>query len=120
MKRTQDIPGVHVRLPSPTRYEAMSTTNKYAESPSGRHTISIALCIVLVAISCYSLARTVERMPHLSPPPHSLSPDIQTYVDQAILRMCRDPVGRPDFALYADGGDLPTENDSRVSNVVLL
>ncbi|KAI0710495.1 hypothetical protein C8Q76DRAFT_769475 [Earliella scabrosa] len=38
-----------------------------------------------------------------SPQPHDLNPTVKAYIDRAIVKALRDPVGRRDFAVYAGG-----------------
>ena len=76
----------------------------HADTPSSRHIVLVALCTLSVVICSYLLGRAVERSSVPSRPLDGVSPDVRAYVDEAVRHLSRDPVGRPDFTLYANGG----------------
>ncbi len=50
------------------------------------------------------LGALVGKIAKFSRLPDEVSPAVKAYIDHAVSRATRDPVGRRDFALYADGG----------------
>ncbi|PIL24701.1 hypothetical protein GSI_12587 [Ganoderma sinense ZZ0214-1] len=114
-------PGIGTQLIQ-RHVEPINPSDRHTDTRSGRRDLLIPLCVAVVAVvavSCYFGIRALECFPHPTPFA-SLSPDVQAYVDQAILRISRDPVRRPDFALYANGGRVIPELTGIVRDDVLV
>ncbi len=69
--------------------------------PRTRRPLGIFACGVLLAIAfgCYMVNPVLRPRQEAE-----ISPALRAYIDRAVSKAFRDPVGRRDFALHADGG----------------
>ena len=99
----------HTTAPSQRRVETSSqhTSERHSDSRAAASGISIGvqgvLCGVLMAIlfaAAFGRAVRFTRMDKSD----EMSPAVKSYVDRTVYRALRDPVGRRDYALRANGG----------------
>ena len=73
------------------------------------HRAVAVICGVLISILLFGVACVLNRRSFSSPMLRDLDPITKAYVDRAVNRALRDPVGRRDFALLADGAIIRPE-----------